>query len=134
MRIVIFFFFFFFLRFTNFEIIFIFSFWNKNCKRIYCAKAILLQIGLVEITSKRNSRSNMFFKTGDLKNSAILKKCCNIQQSILIKLLKSSKETPTQEFLRTAFVIEHRWLLLTWPYFILWMINELITFSSCDRL
>ena len=42
MRIVIFFFFFFFFRFTTFEINFTFSFWNKNFKRIGCAKARLL--------------------------------------------------------------------------------------------
>ena len=33
------------------------------------------------------------------------------------------------KFLRTAFVIEHQWLFSIWPYYILWMIYELITFS-----
>ena len=35
------------------------------------------------------------------------------------------------KFLRKAFVIKRWWLLSTWPYYILWMINELITFLSC---
>ena len=34
------------------------------------------------------------------------------------------------KFLRTAFDIEYRWLLSTWPYYILWMI---IVFSSCSH-
>ena len=34
------------------------------------------------------------------------------------------------KFLRIAFVTEHRWLLSTWPYYMPWLINELIAFSS----
>ena len=60
--------FFFFFEIHNF---FMISFWNKNFKRIGCAISRLLSIDHVEITSDRNSRSQMFFKTGDLKNSAM---------------------------------------------------------------
>ena len=59
------------LGFMIFEIIFIFSFWNKNFKRIGCVKARFLYIDRVEITSDKSGRSQMFLKTGDLKNSAI---------------------------------------------------------------
>ena len=34
------------------------------------------------------------------------------------------------KFLRTAFVMEHRWLLSTWPYYTLRMAYEFIAFSS----
>ena len=34
------------------------------------------------------------------------------------------------KFLRIAFGIEHRWLLPTWPCYVLWMIYELIASSS----
>ena len=57
---------FFFLRFTNFEIVFVFSFRHKNFKKMGSAKARLLQIDRVEITSDRSSRMQMSFKTGDL--------------------------------------------------------------------
>ena len=50
---------------------FIFSFCNKNFKRIGCAKARLLLIDHVKIASDRSNHSQMFFKTGDLKNSAV---------------------------------------------------------------
>ena len=50
------------------------------------------------------------------------------------------KETSTQipvnivKFLRVDLVIEHRWLVSSWPYYILWLIIELIAFSSCARV
>ena len=62
------------LRFTIFEIIFIFWFWNKNFTRIGCAKARLLQIDRIKLTSHRSSCSQMFFKTGNLENFAIFTK------------------------------------------------------------
>ena len=77
----------FFLRFTIFEIIFIFLCQNKNFKRIGCVKARLLWIDHVKITSDRSNCLQMFFKTGDLKNSAIFTTKHLCWSLFLIKLL-----------------------------------------------
>ena len=69
-----------------FDYFYIFVLKRSNIKRIGCAKARLLYIDHVEITSDRNSRSLMFFKTGDLKNSAIFTRKHLCLSLFLIKL------------------------------------------------
>ena len=134
------------MRFTIFEIIF--SFWNKDFKRIGCAKARLLKIDRVDILSDRSIRSYMFFKTGILKIPQYSQEntCVGVwfSESFLkffIKKRLQHRYFPVNitKSLRTTFVIENRRLLSTWPYYIFkwyvipmtWMINELIAFSSC---
>ena len=114
------------LRFTIFEIIFTFLFWKKNFKRIACAKARLLQIDCVEISLidaavRRYSSKQVILKIFD---KVVLK--------FFIKKRLQHRNFPVniRKFLETAFVIDHRSLLSTWPYYILSMINELIAFSS----
>ena len=116
------FFFFFFLRFTIFETGFIFSLRNKNFKRIGCAKARLLSIDRVEITSDRGSRSQMFFKTRALKSSRNIRKKTPVFESIFNKValkffikkrLQHYFPVNIAKFLKATFVIEHRWLLST---------------------
>ena len=59
---------FFFLRFTNFEIIFIFRSEPRISKGVQMASCVIYR---VRITSARSSCSQMFFKTGNLKNCTI---------------------------------------------------------------
>ena len=73
-----------------FEIIFTFSFWNKNFQKIGCARARLLLLDCVEVTFHRSSGSQMFFKTGDVENSAIFTRKHLYWSLFLIKLLYSS--------------------------------------------
>ena len=128
------------LRFTIFEIIFIFWFWNKNFTRIGCAKARLLQIDRIKLTSHRSSCSQMFFKTGNLENFAIFTKKHLLFEYLFNKVALNFFIfiTPTQvfpvniaTFLRGAFDVDYWWLLSTWPYHMLCIINELVTLSSC---
>ena len=138
MRIVFSFFFFFFLRFMILQIIFIFSLWNKNFKIIGCTKAKLLQMDCVEIRSDRGSHLQMFFKAGDLKNSAIFTRkhpCLSLflmkflflmKLLYMVNLLNDFKghywkklqrmyfPVNIAKFLRTACITEHWWLLSTW--------------------
>ena len=86
----------------------------------------------------------MFFKTGDLKKSAIFtrKHLCwslflkKVALKFFTKKRLQHRYFPVNivKILRTAFVIKDQWLLSTWPYFILWMINDFIKFSSCAML
>ena len=126
--------FFFFLRFAIFEIIFVFSFWNKNFKRIDCK--IQNALDRMKTTSDRSSCSRLLFKTGDLKNSAIFPR--KVESLFNKTALKFFIEKRLQhryfpvniKLLGVAFVVENWWLLSTWLDYILWMINELIASSS----
>ena len=81
-----------------------------------CAKARLLWIGHFEIISDKKSGLQMFFKTGDLKNSAIFTRkhlCWSLFNEVALKFFikKRQKYFPVNiaKFLRTAFVIKHGW-------------------------
>ena len=108
-----------FLRFTIFEIIFIFSPRNKNFQRRGCGKARLLLNDRVE-AAVRSSRSQMPYKTGDVKYSCNNRKKTPVSESLFnkvglnffIKKRPQHRYFPVNiaKFLRTAFVTEHRLL------------------------
>ena len=86
------------LNFTIFETIFIFSFWHKNFKIIGCGKPRLLKVAHFEIAYDRSSRSKMFFKNGDLKNSAVFSRkhlCWSLFFNKVALKLFIKKATPT---------------------------------------
>ena len=95
---------------------------NKKFKRIGCAKDRLLKTDNVEMTSDRSSCLQMLLKTGDLKNSTIERKHLCLSLFLIKFALKFSIKKKLQrryfpvniaKFLRSAFVIEHRWMLST---------------------
>ena len=83
----------------------------------------------------------MLFDTGDMNNSAIFTRKYLCWSIFLIKLFWclfikkrfQHRYFPVNivTFLKRVFVIKAQWLLLIWPSYILWMINELIALSSC---
>ena len=95
----------------------------------------------------------MFFKTADQKNSAIFTKnhlCWTLYNIFIvlesrfikvalkffIKKRLKHRYFPVNiaKFLRTDFATEARWLLSTWPCYILWMINELVACLALGKL
>ena len=83
----------------------------------------------------------MFFKTGNIlqypqENTCVESLFNKVALKFFIKKRFQHRYFPVNiaRFLRRAFVIKHQWLLSTWPYFILWMINDFIKFSSCAML
>ena len=130
MRIVSFFFFSFWdSRFTIFEIIFILLFWNKNFKWTVCAKVRLLLIDRVEIISDKSSCSQMFFKTGDFKNSTISTRKVALKFFIK-KRLEHWYFREYCEIFQNNFCYRTPVAAFELTLHILWMI-ELIAFSLC---
>ena len=128
------------MRFTIFGIIFIFSFWNKNFKRIGCAKTKLVSIDRVEITYDRSSHLQMFFKTGDLKILAIFKIKHLCWSLFLTKLLWSTllQRDSSTGILSECYKIFKNDFCYRTPVSAFSLngcvINELIMFLSCVML
>ena len=82
-------------------------------------------------------RNNIWWKQVILKISQYSQKIFTHIKKVILKFFIRKRLqhkyffVNIAKFFKTAFVVGHRWLLSSWPYKILWMIYELIAFSSC---